>query len=238
MADFVGSVACPWALSACHGVHRPPVPRAGQTARPGNQEGRTMTEASVSFAGNLTDQAELSPWHGETCAAGDALLFASAAFAVPAPLGVAQPLPAVLANPTEPGLCHGYLLGQVPFWFGEGDLQGTSISDGVETSPAGTAPLLSAGEALAVPAVFGVVQSLPAVDSESAVQGLGQGVVLGQEPFRFSRATHKVHTRDRIPATWCRCSAGSCRTARPGTPGGTASGAPRAGAARRCGPPR
>jgi hypothetical protein len=73
-----------------------------------------MTEAAVNFAGNLTDQAELSPRHGETCAAGDALLLASAAFLVPAPLGVAQPLPAVLANPTEPGLCHGYLLGQEP----------------------------------------------------------------------------------------------------------------------------
>src|SRR5215204_4850090 len=46
-------------LLACHGVHRPPGPRAGQTARPGIQEGRTMTEAAVSFAGNLTDDPEL-----------------------------------------------------------------------------------------------------------------------------------------------------------------------------------
>src|SRR5512133_936816 len=59
MADFVGSTACPGALLACHGVHRPPVPREGQTARPGIQEGCTMTEASVSFAGNLTDDPEL-----------------------------------------------------------------------------------------------------------------------------------------------------------------------------------
>jgi hypothetical protein len=29
----------PGGLSACHGVHRPPVPRAEQTARPGIQEG-------------------------------------------------------------------------------------------------------------------------------------------------------------------------------------------------------
>jgi hypothetical protein len=71
------------------------------------------------------------------------------------------------------------------FWFGAGDLPGTSVSDGVETSPAGTAPLLSAGEALAVPAAFGVVQSLPAVDSDSAVQRRGGDGVLGQEPFRF-----------------------------------------------------
>src|SRR5512132_3860106 len=49
----------PGALLACHGVHRPPGPRAGQTARPGIQEGCTMTEASVSFAGNLTDNPEL-----------------------------------------------------------------------------------------------------------------------------------------------------------------------------------
>jgi single-strand DNA-binding protein len=31
----------------------------GQTARPGNRKGHTMTEASVSFAGNLTDDPEL-----------------------------------------------------------------------------------------------------------------------------------------------------------------------------------
>ena len=30
----------PGGLSACHGVHRPPVPRAGQTARPGNRKGQ------------------------------------------------------------------------------------------------------------------------------------------------------------------------------------------------------
>src|SRR5215207_9126910 len=49
----------PGGLSACHGVHRPPGPRAGQTARPGIQEGCTMTEPSVSFAGNLTDNPEV-----------------------------------------------------------------------------------------------------------------------------------------------------------------------------------
>jgi single-strand DNA-binding protein len=31
----------------------------GQTARPGNRKGRTLTEASVSFTGNLTDDSEL-----------------------------------------------------------------------------------------------------------------------------------------------------------------------------------
>src|SRR5215207_8793581 len=50
----------PGGLSACHGVHRPPGPRAGQTARPGNPGmGAPMTEASVSFAGNLTDDPEV-----------------------------------------------------------------------------------------------------------------------------------------------------------------------------------
>ena len=49
----------PGRLLACHGIHRSPVPRAGQTARPGTGRGRTMTEASVSFAGNLTDNPEL-----------------------------------------------------------------------------------------------------------------------------------------------------------------------------------
>jgi hypothetical protein len=36
-----------------------PGPRAGQTARPGNRKGQDMTEPSVSFAGNLTDQPEV-----------------------------------------------------------------------------------------------------------------------------------------------------------------------------------
>ena len=110
-----GSAACSWwpgGMPRC-----PPSPGSkGRANRPARQpEGRTVTEASVSLARSLTDQDELSPRHGETCAAGDALLLASAAFAVPAPLGVAQPLPAVLANPTEPGLGHGDLLGQEPF---------------------------------------------------------------------------------------------------------------------------
>src|SRR5215218_781829 len=41
-----------------------PVPRAGQTARPGNRKGQTMTEAAVSFAGNLTDDPELRHTEG------------------------------------------------------------------------------------------------------------------------------------------------------------------------------
>jgi hypothetical protein len=59
MADFVGSTASAGALVACHGVHHPPVPRAGQTARLGIQEGCIMTEAAASFAGNLTDDPEV-----------------------------------------------------------------------------------------------------------------------------------------------------------------------------------
>jgi hypothetical protein len=50
----------PGGLAACHGVHRPPGPRAGQTVRPGNRKEHTMTEAAVSFAGNLTDEPEIS----------------------------------------------------------------------------------------------------------------------------------------------------------------------------------
>jgi hypothetical protein len=48
----------PDGLSACHGVHRPPGPRAGQTPGQATGKGRTMTEAAVSFASNLTDQPE------------------------------------------------------------------------------------------------------------------------------------------------------------------------------------
>jgi hypothetical protein len=47
------------ALLACHGVHRPPDPRAGQTARPGNRKGRDHDRGHRGFAGNLTDQPEL-----------------------------------------------------------------------------------------------------------------------------------------------------------------------------------
>src|SRR5215216_8128667 len=54
----------PGGLVACHGVHRPPVPRAGQTARPGNRKGHTMTEAAVSLAGNLTDDPEVRSTEG------------------------------------------------------------------------------------------------------------------------------------------------------------------------------
>ena len=35
------------------------MPEDGQTARPGNRKGHTLTEASVSFAGNLTDDPEV-----------------------------------------------------------------------------------------------------------------------------------------------------------------------------------
>src|SRR5512132_3178230 len=60
MADFVGSIACPW--WSCGMPRCPPSPgskgRADRQAR--QQEGaRAMTEASVSFAGNLTDQPEV-----------------------------------------------------------------------------------------------------------------------------------------------------------------------------------
>src|SRR5215212_7426070 len=56
MADFVGSTACPWWSLGM--PRRPPSPGSkGRADRPArqSQEGSTMTEASVSFAGNLTD---------------------------------------------------------------------------------------------------------------------------------------------------------------------------------------
>src|SRR5215211_4130244 len=59
MADFVGSTACPWwslGMPRC-----PPSPGSkGRADRPARQqEGPSMTEASVSFAGNLTDDPEV-----------------------------------------------------------------------------------------------------------------------------------------------------------------------------------
>src|SRR5688572_5065552 len=60
MADFVGSVACPWCSL---GMPRclPSPGSKGRAARPARQaqEGKTMAEASVSFAGNLTDDPEV-----------------------------------------------------------------------------------------------------------------------------------------------------------------------------------
>jgi single-strand DNA-binding protein len=59
-ADFVGSAACPLvALRHATVSTGPRFHEDGQTARPGNMKGSTMTEASVSFAGNLTDQPEV-----------------------------------------------------------------------------------------------------------------------------------------------------------------------------------
>jgi Single-strand binding protein family len=60
MADFVGFTACPrWpgGMPRC-----PPSPQCQGQGRPPGQatgRGRTMTEAAVSFAGNLTDDPEL-----------------------------------------------------------------------------------------------------------------------------------------------------------------------------------
>src|ERR671911_1892304 len=65
MADFVGSLACPWwpgGMPRC-----PPSPGSkGRADRPARQQegARDMTEASVSFAGNLTDHPELRHTEG------------------------------------------------------------------------------------------------------------------------------------------------------------------------------
>src|SRR4029450_10752304 len=59
MADFVGSIACPWGSG---GMPRcPPSPGSkGRADRPARQqEGCSITEARVSFAGNLTDDPEV-----------------------------------------------------------------------------------------------------------------------------------------------------------------------------------
>src|SRR5215207_8718484 len=59
MADFVGSIACPCVLQ--HATVST-VPRFQGQGRPPGQatgRGRTMTEAAVSFAGNLTDDPEV-----------------------------------------------------------------------------------------------------------------------------------------------------------------------------------
>jgi hypothetical protein len=45
----------PDALAACHGVHRPRVQGQGRPPGQATERDKTMTEASVSFAGNLTD---------------------------------------------------------------------------------------------------------------------------------------------------------------------------------------
>src|SRR5215216_2495415 len=65
MADFVGSTACPWwppGMPRC-----PPSPGSkGRADRPArHQEDSSMTEASVSFAGNLTDDPEVRYTEGD-----------------------------------------------------------------------------------------------------------------------------------------------------------------------------
>src|SRR5215211_2257630 len=59
MADFVGSTTCPWCSLGM--PRRPPSPGSqGRADRPARQqEGPSMTEASVSFTGNLTDDPEV-----------------------------------------------------------------------------------------------------------------------------------------------------------------------------------
>ena len=58
MADFIGSTACPW---CSRGMPRhPPSPRSkGRADRPARQQKGSQTEATVSFAGNLTDDPEV-----------------------------------------------------------------------------------------------------------------------------------------------------------------------------------
>src|SRR5512132_3302535 len=62
----------------------------------------------------------LWPRHGRRASGNVALLSALAAFAVPAAFGVAQPLPAVPADATQPGLGHRGLLVGEPFRLGQG----------------------------------------------------------------------------------------------------------------------
>ena len=184
----------PGALSACHGVHRPPVPRAGQTARPGNRKGQDHDRGSRQLRRQPHRPGRDLPLAWETCAAGDALL-GICGIRCTSPLGVAQPLPAVLAIRQSQGLAMATSWSG-PFWIGEGDLQGTSVSDGVETPPpvppvalrrrdiGGTSRLR--GCAVAASGGFGFGSA-----------GAWRGWPLGQEPFRFPKATHRVHTRDR-----------------------------------------
>ena len=60
------------------------------------------------------------PRHGRWTSGNVALLSALAAFAVPAAFGVAQPLPTVPADATQPGLGHRGLLVGEPFRLGQG----------------------------------------------------------------------------------------------------------------------
>jgi hypothetical protein len=120
-----------------------------------------MTEPAVSFAGNLTDDPELR--HTENGivrsplgisrsidrrrldpTAGGALLPAPAAFAVPAPFGVAQPLPAVPSNSAQQGLGHGGLLGQELFRLDEGNSEGNDPGQ----DPGSVVALLGRGHAV------------------------------------------------------------------------------------------
>src|SRR5215211_9503827 len=60
---------------------------------------------------------------------GAALFSAAAAFAVPAAFGVAQPLPTVPADATQPGLGHSGLLVGEPFRLGQGHPEGPAAGE-------------------------------------------------------------------------------------------------------------
>jgi hypothetical protein len=70
----------------------------------------------------------LWPRHGRGTSANVALLSALAAFAVPAPFGVAQALPAVESESASPGLGHRGLHGHEPYRLDEGNCRSRRAS--------------------------------------------------------------------------------------------------------------
>ena len=69
------------------------------------------------------------PRHGRWTSGNVPLLSALAAFAVPAAFGVAQPLPTVFADATQPGLGHSGLLVGEPFRLGQGHPEGPDAGE-------------------------------------------------------------------------------------------------------------
>ena len=158
-------------LSACHSVHRPPGPREGQTARPASP--RRAAPANLPelcrTGGVVTSNA------ADISTIAVALGSAAAAFAVPASLGVAQPLPAVQSEPATPGRGHGDLLGREPGRLAEVDPEGNHAGE----DPAGVVELLG-----------GVMPYSSAKNSWRYRQRCSDGS--GREADRTTRLAHQV----------------------------------------------
>jgi hypothetical protein len=78
---------------------------------------------------------------------------------------------------------------------------GSADPNGRGTSRTTNVLLLSAAEALAVPAALGATEALPPVQSKSASPGFGHCGLLGHEPYRLDEGNRKSNSGEH--SGWC-----------------------------------